>query len=167
MKKLLGVLVVTILAGCAIGSSGIRTNYSSGAVLTARVGEPLITDVSEQAAVYAVLAFVPGSKFERQLIYGGAAGTVVKFTYREFGNDMARAAFTQELQYDLATSKEIAFKDWLLEVVDYSNRGVTAKVTGAAPAAGAAASGRLLPKGARCSQDASCASHDCTQMACR
>ena len=59
--------------------------------------------------------------FVQELIYNGRAGNVVKFIYREFSDNMIRPAFTQEAQYDLASSSIVGFKDLRLEILDASN----------------------------------------------
>lgn len=66
--------------------------------------------------------------FKKVFIYNGKAGTVVKFSYREFINDMARPAFTQELQYDLSESKIIGFKGMRMEILNISNIEIEYKV---------------------------------------
>ena len=45
--------------------------------------------------------------FTQELIYNGRVGDDVKFVYREYSNDMARSAFSQQAQYDLNLSNII------------------------------------------------------------
>ena len=59
--------------------------------------------------------------FKKVFIYNGKAGNIIKFTYREFINDMARPAFTQELQYDLSEGKTIGFKGMRIDILNASN----------------------------------------------
>ena len=66
--------------------------------------------------------------FEQQLIYNGRVGDSLRFVYREFSNDMARSAFTQEAQYDLNESNIIGFKDVRIEVIEATNSSITYKV---------------------------------------
>jgi hypothetical protein len=61
------------------------------------------------------------NNFQQEFIYGGKAGNVLKFTYREFANDMARPAFNQDVQYDLTESNEIGFKGARLLVLNATN----------------------------------------------
>ena len=56
--------------------------------------------------------------FAAELIYSGLAGKVVQAVYREYVNDMARPAFTQELQYDLGEERSIAYKSLRMRVED-------------------------------------------------
>ena len=68
------------------------------------------------------------SAFRQQIIYNGKVDNNIKFIYREFSNDMARAPFSQQMQYDLGESKIIGFKGARIEVVkatkqiDYKDR---------------------------------------------
>jgi hypothetical protein len=66
--------------------------------------------------------------FEQQLIYNGRVNNSLRFVYREFNNDMARSAFTQEVQYDLKESKIIGFKNVRIEVIEATNSSITYKV---------------------------------------
>ncbi len=59
--------------------------------------------------------------FKRELIYNGRSRDVIKVIYREFGYDMIRPAYTQELNYDLSASKEIGFKGMRLEILEANN----------------------------------------------
>lgn len=46
---------------------------------------------------------------QKTLIYSGRVGDRIKVGYREFGNGLARAAFSNEVEYDLAASNEIGY----------------------------------------------------------
>lgn len=66
--------------------------------------------------------------FEQQLIYNGRVDNNLRFVYREFNNEMARSAFTQEVQYDLQESNIIGFKNVRIEVIEATNSSITYKV---------------------------------------
>ena len=66
--------------------------------------------------------------FSQELIYNGRVGNYVKFIYREFSGDMARSAFTQEVQYDLDLSNFVGFKGVRIEIVEATNREIIYKV---------------------------------------
>lgn len=59
--------------------------------------------------------------FKKVFIYNGKAGSIIKFSYREFINDMARPAFTQELQYDLSDGNIVGFKGLRIEILNTTN----------------------------------------------
>jgi hypothetical protein len=66
--------------------------------------------------------------FQRELIYNGISGNIIKMIYREFIDNMARANFTQDLNYDLGQSNIISFKGCKLEVIDAKNTGIKYKI---------------------------------------
>lgn len=66
--------------------------------------------------------------FRQELIYGGRVGDQIKVTYREYSGEFLRAAFAQEVQYDLTLEKTIGFKGVRIEVISASNTRITYKV---------------------------------------
>lgn len=71
------------------------------------------------------------NNFQQEFIYSGKAGNVIKFTYREFTNDMARPAFNQDVQYDLTESNEIGFKGARILVLNATNTKLEYKLISA------------------------------------
>jgi len=69
-----------------------------------------------------------GQNFVQELIYNGRVSDSLRFIYREFSNDMLRASFTQEIQYDLNISTEIGFQNLLLNVEEATNTNITYRV---------------------------------------
>lgn len=47
---------------------------------------------------------------QQVLIYSGRVGDRIRIGYREFSGNLARAAFSNEAEYDLSVSNEIAFR---------------------------------------------------------
>lgn len=66
--------------------------------------------------------------FKRELIYSGISQNTVSILYREFKNDFARPAFSQELKYDLAQGNEIGFRGARFQVIKATNTGIRYKV---------------------------------------
>jgi hypothetical protein len=70
----------------------------------------------------------PGDKgtFRQQLSFLGVAGNTLRLSYREFVNDMARPAFTDEVTFTLSGSypETIAYKDIVIDVLGISNAGI-------------------------------------------
>jgi hypothetical protein len=60
------------------------------------------------------------SKFRRELLYQGLSKGTIKLSYREFANDMARPAFTQEVLYDLENNGKttVVFKGLRIKVLE-------------------------------------------------
>jgi hypothetical protein len=65
------------------------------------------------------------SSLTQQLIYSGKTGNTIRIAYREFGNNLARQAFSQELTYDLSESKIIVFRGTQIEVKEATNSSIT------------------------------------------
>lgn len=66
--------------------------------------------------------FISGHGYsKRELLYNGKAGNTIKISYREYKDDLARPAFTQDLIYDLAESKIIGFQGMQIEVLNATN----------------------------------------------
>lgn len=66
--------------------------------------------------------------FVQELIYNGRVGDNLRFIYREFSNDMARPAFSQEAFYDLSEGKVLGFKGVRIEILEATNTNVRYKV---------------------------------------
>lgn len=70
----------------------------------------------------------PGDKgtFRQQLSFLGVSGSTLRLNYREFSNDMARPAFTDEVTFTLSGSfpETIAYKDVVIDVLGISNAGM-------------------------------------------
>lgn len=64
----------------------------------------------------------------QEFIYNGKVNNAVKFTYREYVNDLARPAFTQDLQYDLNDGLVIGFKGLRIEIISVTNSKIKYKV---------------------------------------
>jgi hypothetical protein len=62
---------------------------------------------------------------KRELLYQGKSNKVIKIVYREFVQNMARPAFTQELQYTLdKLPMEISFKKSIIKVTSADNKSI-------------------------------------------
>jgi hypothetical protein len=59
--------------------------------------------------------------YKQELIYNGKSKDTIRLSYREYIKDMARPAFFQDLTYDLLESREIAFRDLQIEVLEATN----------------------------------------------
>ncbi len=66
--------------------------------------------------------------FRRELVYAGTAGGVITVIYREYTDNYARPAFTQEFKYDLREGKEIGFRGARFEVLNATNTALTFRV---------------------------------------
>lgn len=69
-------------------------------------------------------AAAPGS-FAAELVYSGRTGSTIRLLYREYADDLARAAFNQELTYDLSESSQIRFRSIVIDVAEANSSGIT------------------------------------------
>jgi len=71
--------------------------------------------------------------FRQELIYNGRSGDTLKFLYREFSNDLLRAPFSQEVQYDLKDGNTIGFKGVRIDVIEATNTRLKYRVVSSFP----------------------------------
>jgi hypothetical protein len=65
--------------------------------------------------------------FKRELIYGGLSQKTIQISYREFFDETARPAFTQELKYDLNDGDVIGFRGARFQVLKANNTSIRYK----------------------------------------
>lgn len=75
-----------------------------------------------------ISAIVDDYNYEQTLVFTGSDGKVLRFTYREFIDDMARPAYTIDATYDISKDKIIRFKNVLIEIIEVSNQEITYKL---------------------------------------
>lgn len=63
--------------------------------------------------------------FQQTLIYNGRVGDKINIGYREFSNNVARPAFSNEVEYDLSASDRIGYKGASIEVIEAGNSSIT------------------------------------------
>ncbi|MDP2111741.1 MAG: hypothetical protein Q8N48_06930 [Thiobacillus sp.] len=66
--------------------------------------------------------------FKRELIYSGLSQNTISISYREFIDNIARPAFSQELKYDLSQGTTIGYKGARFEVVKATNTELVYRV---------------------------------------
>lgn len=68
------------------------------------------------------------TSMQQTLLYNGRIGERITLSYREFSNDIARSAFTNEVIYDLSESAIVGYKGARLEVIKATNTEIKYKV---------------------------------------
>jgi hypothetical protein len=68
------------------------------------------------------------NSFQQNLLYNGKIGNRIMLGYREFSSNLARAAFSNEVAYDLAESKILGYKGARIEVIMATNTEITYKI---------------------------------------
>jgi hypothetical protein len=66
----------------------------------------------------------PGSS-KRELVYLGQTGETLRFKYREYYDNLVRAAFSNDLTYNIADDNVIGFRGARIEIIDASNTELT------------------------------------------
>lgn len=68
--------------------------------------------------------------FKYEAFYQGKKGNSIKISFREFVNDMARPAFTQDIDYELEKDGNtiVGFKGLRIEVIKATNLNITYKI---------------------------------------
>ena len=73
-------------------------------------------------------AVLTQNSFQQTLIYSGKSGNKINIGYREFSNNAARPAFSNNVDYDLSESKLIGYKGAQLEVIEATNQLIRYRV---------------------------------------
>ncbi|WP_300529657.1 hypothetical protein [Maricaulis sp.] len=68
------------------------------------------------------------NSFQQTLIYSGRIGNRINISYRESTGNMARPAFTNDVEYDLNESSIIGYRGAELRVIDATNTSITYEV---------------------------------------
>ena len=68
------------------------------------------------------------NSFQQTLIYSGKIGNRIKLGYREFSNNMARPAYSNDAEYDLGESSFVGYKGARLEIIEATNEYVKYRV---------------------------------------
>lgn len=66
--------------------------------------------------------------FQRELVYSGTSQSTLSLLYREFKDNMARPAFSQDLKYDIAKSSVVGFKGSRFEIIEAGNTSITYRI---------------------------------------
>ncbi|MEW7847784.1 hypothetical protein AB2N08_03700 [Massilia aurea] len=72
--------------------------------------------------------FYAPSSNQQTLLYSGRIGSRVTLSYREFVNNIARPAFSNDVAYDLNESMVLGYKGARIEVINATNTEITYKV---------------------------------------
>jgi hypothetical protein len=129
------------LSGCAtqVLSSVSSKGYTVGQRLSAPVGGVFLvaqTGTVSRVKRWVGIAVAPGGWQEetvvsqgylrKELVYGGVSGSTVEIAYREFRNGFAAPAFSQNVRYDITTSRDISFQNFRIRIDSASNDGIQA-----------------------------------------
>lgn len=114
----------SILADPPKALSQKRSSSSEICVVTVYGGKSCYQGQFERAMQMAQ----SNDSFQQTLLYSGRIGDKINISYREFSNNMARAAYSNDVEYDLSDSNVIGYKGALIEVIDADNQSITYKL---------------------------------------
>lgn len=66
--------------------------------------------------------------FQQTLLYNGRIGNRITLAYREFSSNMARPAFSNNVDYDLSESMIVGYRGARLEIIEATNTEITYRV---------------------------------------
>jgi len=126
-QKRVSIIVDALVTGKSpIAKASIKLNKSTGEICVLGPGDPAFCGNAKikrkKENVYS------DDSFRKTLIYNGRVGNNLKVGYREFMNDMARTAFSNEVVYDLSGSNIIGYAGARIQVIDASNTEIKYKV---------------------------------------
>jgi hypothetical protein len=114
--------------GHALNSVGFAIRKKDEKVSGWIIDDVHITLDQDASLTSKTVTLVNTTNFKQELIYNGKSGNIARFLYREYSGNLARPAFTQELTYDLASSRVIGFKEVRLEVLRTTNTSIQYRV---------------------------------------
>lgn len=112
-------------------SFGVATPKAGGRAILYAYSGIGVKFIKNQGTIQYEETFMPvitNNYLKQEFIYNGRVGNALKFIYREYVNDIARPAFSQELQYDLSESNIIGFRGLRIEILTATNTNVEYKV---------------------------------------
>lgn len=89
-------------------------------------GDEILPEPLSSISLVKSQAYVNPS-FSQELLYNGRNKDSIKLLYREFQNDMARPAFSQELTYEV-DAKIVGFRNARIEVIEATNTYIKYKI---------------------------------------
>lgn len=119
--------IYTNRGSSASSSASVRLNKSDGEFCIVRGGDLTICSQGAQYRKAKEQRFEQNS-FRKTLIYSGRVGDRIRVSYREFADGMARAAFTNDVEYDLSIGSKIGYSSAEIEVISATNTLITYQV---------------------------------------
>lgn len=65
------------------------------------------------------------NNFQQSLLYSGRVGNKVRISYREFSGDLARPAYSNDVEYDLSSSDTVTYKGARIKIINADNEKIT------------------------------------------
>jgi hypothetical protein len=110
------------IKGLLTGERAIFGSPTPTGVSASTIGQPI-----SQKNCFPVYDFNPNQSgsSKQELVYLGQSGDTLRFKYREYFDNLARPAFSNDLTYDISEDNVIGFRGARIEVVNASNTELT------------------------------------------
>lgn len=125
VKDLAGNQITENIEGIVSGARGIF-GVGSGSIDPQKDGV-IALDKDKCQPDYAFSQNQAGG-IKRELIYLGFNGDSVRLKYREYYDNLARAAFSNDLTYDISGDNVIGFRGARIEILDATNTGLSYRI---------------------------------------
>lgn len=115
----------------------ISRNYGSWGIFVdveGKIGSTLISSQGSEARITKIpdtIAFVKTDSvvpeeggFAAELLYSGITGDTLRLSYREYANDFARPAYSQDLTYNLKESNIVTFRSLKIKIYRADNNEI-------------------------------------------
>jgi len=132
-KAILSTIIILVgLVGCSVTPERIDRHPAYNQPSTTGIGESIYT-YDKQGKVFNDYMNAKNTNWsdsiKYELLYSGYSKGVLKLTYREFVNDLARASFYQDATYDYTGGQsEISFKGARILIIAADNNKIHYKV---------------------------------------
>lgn len=101
-----------------------KTHQQTCVVYSGAYGIPTKLCDHEYPYEFTTMPVYSSNSFQQTLIYSGRVGSKIRISYREFSGSMARGAFSNEAEYDLSSSNDIAYKGAKIRVLEADNEHI-------------------------------------------
>jgi hypothetical protein len=127
VKKLIAVVLLTVLYGCGSSSPYGIKSFEMDELISTPVGGSMFT---VERGYENVSGLRKG--YKQELLYSGISGSTIKITYREYNSetfaDYIRPSYSQQVEYDLSNGNTITFQDYLLDVIKANSNEITFRI---------------------------------------
>jgi len=120
-------VALIMLSGCETIPATVDRLPELGRQSSAGVGDPVYryeANVNKTIDYLNGVTHSNGNDFTQELLYSGLSSGELRVTYREFVDDMARPAFSQDASYQYAPGMQVTFKGATIRVLDADNREI-------------------------------------------
>lgn len=127
MKYLTALIAFVLLSSCSVQPERIEQFPTLNVQTSAGVGDPVYKYQFHPESTIDYLnaqTHKRGKSISQEILYSGMSNNELNFVYREFADDFARPAFSQEAKYNYEPNGTIKFKGAELLILTANNQEV-------------------------------------------